>query len=151
MAEVHNAVQQSVKELQTRFDFKGSKASVQLDQKAWTITLMAEDEHRLRNVLDLVQQRLAKRGVPVRALQVDKPSAAADSMLRQVLHLQNGIPADKAKQIQRALRDRQLKITAQVQGDQLRVFGPKKDDLQAAITFLKTEDFGLDLQFENYR
>lgn len=148
---MHNAVQQSSKELQTRFDFKGSKASVQLDPKAWTITLLAEDEHRLRNVLDLVQQRLAKRGVPVRALQVDKPSAAADSMLRQVIRLQNGIPAEKAKQIQRALRDQQLKITAQVQGDQLRVFGPKKDDLQAAIRFLKEQDFGLDLQFENYR
>jgi hypothetical protein len=151
MAEVGNAVQQVAKEISTRFDLQGTRAAVQLDAKQAAITLTAEDEQQMRNLLEMLQQRLAKRGVSLKALEVGSSEPAAGGTLRRTVTLRQGIPADKGKEMARILRDSKIKVTAQIQGDQLRVAGSKKDDLQAAITLLKQRDFGMDLQFVNYR
>lgn len=151
MSEVHNAVHQTAKEVATRFDFRGSKATVDLDVKAHALTLVADDSQQLRSLLELLQQRLAKRGVPLRALEAGKAEAAGGDTLRQVIVLRQGIPTEKAREMSRVLRESKLKITSQIQDDQLRVAGAKKDDLQAAMALLKKQDFDLDLQFVNYR
>lgn len=151
MPEVVNAVTQATKEMENRFDFRGSKSSIALDEKAGTITLIGDDDLKLRNVIDIVEGKLVKRGINLKALEYGKPEPAAGGALRQVVTLKQGIPADKAKQITKSLRDAKIKVNAQIQGDQVRVAGAKKDDLQAAITLLKQEDFGLVLQFVNYR
>jgi uncharacterized protein YajQ (UPF0234 family) len=151
MAEVQNAVHQTQKEVSTRFDFRGSRAGVDLDVRAGTLTLLADNDQQMRGLLELLQQRLAKRSVSLRALDVGTPVPAAGGTLRQVITLRQGIPAEKAKQMQKLLRDSRLKVTVQIQNDQLRVAGAKKDDLQAAIALLKGTDLGLDLQFVNYR
>ena len=151
MSEVHNAVQQTTKEVATRFDFRGSKAGVELDAKANTLTLVADDAQQLRSLLELLQQRLAKRGVSLRALDAGNPEAAGGNTLRQVITLRQGIPIEKAREMSRLLRESKLKVTSQFQQDQLRVTGAKKDDLQAAMTLLRQQDLDLDLQFVNYR
>ena len=151
MAEVDNAVNQTRKEIQTRFDFQGSAAALDLDAKAYAITLSGEDDQKLRNILEILQQRLAKRGVSMRALQVAEPVQAGGSLRRQIITLRHGIPADKAKEMQSLLRASKLKVTAQVQADQLRVAGGKKDELQVAIGLLRKADFEIDLQFVNLR
>ena len=151
MAEVQNAVQQAGKEVATRYDLRGAGAAIALDAKAGTVTLTAADAQPLGSLLELLQQRLAKRGVSLRAVQAGEPQPASGGTLRQVLTFQQGIPTEKGKELVRALRDAKLKVTAQLQDDQVRVNGAKKDDLQAAIALLKGADIGLDLQFVNYR
>lgn len=151
MAEVVNAVHQTMKEIETRFDFKGSKSSVTLDEKAGEITLLADDDLKRRNVDDILRTRLTKRGVPLKALKYGDPQEASGGALRQIITLQQGIPAEKAREITRAIRDSKIKVKAEIQGDQIRVSGPKKDDLQAVIQLLRGKDFGLELQFVNYR
>jgi uncharacterized protein YajQ (UPF0234 family) len=151
LAEVQNAVNQARKEIQTRFDFQGSAAELELDLKAPAITLLAEDRQRLRNMLEILRARLAKRGVSMRALQIDEVTAASGGLQKQTITLQQGIPVDKAKAMQTLLRNSKLKVSSQLQADQVRVYGDKKDDLQAAIALLRRHDFGLDLQFVNLR
>lgn len=151
MAEVVNAVAQATKEMENRFDFRGSKSSIALDEKEGKITLVGDDDLKLRNVLDIVEAKLVKRGISLKALEYGKAEPAAGGTLRQVVTLKQGIPADKAKVITKALRDAKIKVNAQIQGDAVRVSSPKKDDLQTAIAFLKQEDFGVVLQFDNYR
>ena len=151
MAEVQNAVNQAVKEVATRFDFRGSKAQLELDAKSQTVVLTAEDGHQLRSLLELLQQRLVKRGVSLRSLETGKPEPAGGDTLKQKIVCQQGIPTEKAREMSRLLRDSKLKVTSQIQDDQLRVTAPKKDDLQAAIALLKQNDFGIELQFVNYR
>lgn len=151
MSEVQNAIQQVAKEIATRFDLQGTRAQVQFDAKQAAIVVTAEDAQQMRNLMELVQQRLAKRGVSLKALEVGEPEAGPSGTLRSTVTLRQGIAADKGKEMARILRDSKLKVTAQIQGDQLRVAGAKKDDLQAAITLLKGHDFGIDLQFVNYR
>lgn len=151
MSEVQNAINQASKEVATRYDFRGTRAEINLDPKALTLTLTADDTQQLRSLLELVQQRLAKRGVSLRALEPGTPEPAEGSTLRQVIVLRQGIPSEKAREMARLLRDSKLKVSSQIQDDQLRIAGSKKDDLQAVMTLLKQQDFGVDLQFVNYR
>ena len=150
-AEVSNAVLQAQREVGTRFDFRGSAAQIVHDARTGTIELLADHDQQLGSLLELLQLRLAKRGVSLRALDIGATVPAARGAVRQTITLQQGIPTDKAKQMQKLLRDSKLKITSQIQEDQLRVSGGKKDDLQAAIAVLQGTDFGLDLQFVNRR
>jgi uncharacterized protein YajQ (UPF0234 family) len=151
LAEVQNALVQAQREVATRFDFKDGGAELELDARQRTITLVAEDDQHLRSLLELLTQRLAKRAVSLRALDISRPEATAGGRRRQIITLRVGIPTEKAKAMQKLLRDKKLKVVAQIQDDQLRVFGDKKDDLQAAIALLRSHDFGLDLQFVNLR
>jgi uncharacterized protein YajQ (UPF0234 family) len=152
MPEVDNAVNQARKEIGQRFDFKGSTAAIDLDQKAATLTLTAEDNFRLEAVWDVLQTRLIKRNVPVKNLKRGDIEPAAGSTVRQVITLQQGISTDAAREIVKHLKDLKLKkVQASIQGDQVRVSSPSKDDLQGAMHALRAKDFGIALQFGNYR
>lgn len=151
MAEVVNAVNQATKEMETRFDFRGSKSSISLDEKKGELTLVGDDEMKLKNVIDILETKLIKRGVSIRALDYGKADDAAGGTLKQVVTLKQGIPQEKAKQISAAIRDSKLKVKSEIRGEELRVTGAKKDDLQAVITLLRSKDFGIELQFSNYR
>ena len=152
MPEVDNAVNQARKEIAQRFDFKGSSAAIDLDQKAATLTLAAEDNFRLESVWDVLQTRLIKRNVPVKNLKRGEIETAAGSTVRQVITLQQGIPTEAARDIVKHLKDLKLKkVQASIQGDQVRVTSPSKDDLQGAMQALRAKDFGVALQFGNYR
>lgn len=151
MAEVVNAINQATKEMETRFDFRGSKSSIALDEKKAEITLIGDDEMKLRNVIDILENKLIKRNVSIKALDYGKAEGAAGGTLRQVVKLKQGVPQDKAKQITAAIRDSKIKVKAEIRGDEIRVSGPKKDDLQAAMQLLRKGDWELDLQFVNFR
>jgi cyclic-di-GMP-binding protein len=152
MPEVENAVNQARKEIAQRFDFKGSSAAIDLDQKANTLTLTAEDNFKLEAVWDVLQTRLIKRGVAVKNLKRGDIDAAAGSTVKQVITLQQGIPTDAARDIVKHLKDLKLKkVQASIQGDQVRITSPSKDDLQDAMQALRAKDFGVALQFGNYR
>lgn len=151
LAEVVNAVNQATKEMETRFDFRGSKSSIALDEKKGEITLVGDDEMKLQNVVDILQTKLVKRGVALRSLEYGKVEDAAGGTLRQVVTLKQGIAQEKSKLITTAIRDSKLKVKAEIRADEIRVSGPKKDDLQAVIQLLKGKDFGIELQFVNYR
>ena len=152
MPEVDNAVNQARKEIGQRFDFKGSAAAIDLDQKAGTLTLTAEDNFKLEAVWDVLQTRLIKRNVAVKNLKRGEIEAAAGSTVRQVITLQQGIPTEAAREIVKHLKDLKLKkVQASIQGDQVRVSSPSKDDLQGAMQALRAKDFGIALQFGNYR
>jgi uncharacterized protein YajQ (UPF0234 family) len=151
MAEVVNAVNQAQKEMETRFDFRGSKSSITLDEKEATITLIGDDEMKLSNVNDILQTKLVKRGIALRTLDYGKQEEAAGGTIRQVITLKQGIAQDKAKQISQAIRDSKLKVKSEIRGEELRVSGAKKDDLQAVIQLLRSKDFGIELQFINFR
>ena len=152
LQEVDNAVNQARKEIAQRYDFKGSTASIDLDQKAATLTLAAEDAFRLSAVWEVVQTRLVRRSVPVKNMKPGEVEPAAGSTVRQVVTLQQGIPSDAAREIVKFLKEKKLKkVQAAIQGDQLRISAPAKDDLQAAMAALREHDFGVALQFGNYR
>ena len=152
MPEVDNAVNQARKEIGQRFDFKGSPAAIDLDQKAGTLTLTAEDNFKLEAVWDVLQTRLIKRNVPVKNLKRGDIEPAAASTVRQVITLQQGISTEAARDIVKHLKDLKLKkVQASIQGDQVRVSSPSKDDLQGAMQALRAKDFGVALQFGNYR
>lgn len=151
MNEVHNAVNQAIKEVETRFDFRGSPARIELDQKKATITMHAESDMKLQNLRDILETKMAKRDVSLRALKYAEPEEAIGGASRQVVTLQQGIPQEKAKEISKIIRDSKIKVTAQIQADQVRIAGSKKDDLQAVMALLRKQDFGFDLQFANYR
>ena len=149
MQEMDNAVNQVKKEIEQRYDFRGSNASIELEEKC--VKIAAEDEYKLETIIDMLRVRMAKRGIPLRCLVPGKVEPAAKSTVRQQLDIQQGIPKDKAKAIVAAIKATKLKVTAQMQDDQVRVAGAKKDDLQAVIQTLKAGDFGVDLQFINMR
>ena len=152
MPEVDNAVNQARKEIGQRFDFKGSPAAIDLDQKANTLTLTAEDNFKLEAVWDVLQTRLIKRNVPVKNLKRGEIEPASGSTVRQVITLQQGISTEVAREIVKHLKDLKLKkVQASIQGDQVRVSSPSKDDLQGAMQALRAKDFGVALQFGNYR
>ena len=152
MPEVDNAVNQARKEIGQRFDFKGSPAAIDVDQKAGTLTLTAEDNFKLEAVWDVLQTRLIKRSVPVKNLKRGEIEPAAGSTVRQVITMQQGISTDAAKEIVKHLKDLKLKkVHASIQGDQVRISSPSKDDLQGAMQALRAKDFGVALQFGNYR
>src|SRR5690349_15107419 len=151
MPEVDNAVNQAKKEIGQRFDFKGSKAEIEFDQKAKTLTLIADDNFKLESVWDVLQTRLIKRNVPVKNLKRGDIDAAGGSTVKQVITLQQGIPIEAAKDIVKHLKDLKKKVQAAIQGEQVRVSSASKDELQDAMQALRAKDFGVALQFGNYR
>ena len=148
-AEVSNAINQTKKEISQRFDFKGSKALVDLVNK--DLILSAEDETRLRNMNDILQGKLIKRGVSLKALDYQKIEPAAGGTVRQTVKIQQGIPTEKAKEIVKFIKDAKLKVQASIQGESVRVSGKDRDTLQDVIAKLKAKDFGIDMKFDNYR
>jgi len=151
LQEVSNAVKQAMKEIEQRFDFKGSKSSIELDKGKGIITLASDDETKLRSVIDILQSKLVKRGISLKALTYGKIEPATGSTVRQVVTLQQGIPQDKAKEMVKLIKDLKLKVSAEIQKDQVRVRAKKIDDLQTIIGKLKEKDFGIHIQFTNYR
>jgi uncharacterized protein YajQ (UPF0234 family) len=151
MPEVDNAVNQARKEIGQRFDFKGSLAQIDLDQKANTMTLTAEDNFKLESVWDVLQTRLIKRSVPVKNMKRGDVTPATGSTVKQVITLQQGIPIEAAKDMVKHLKDLKKKVQASIQGDQVRVTSASKDELQDAMQALRAKDFGVALQFGNYR
>lgn len=153
MQEMDNAVNQTKKEIAQRYDFRGSDASIEssieLEEKC--IKLAAEDEYKLNAIIDMLRARMAKRDIPLRCLELGKVEPASKGTVRQTLTILQGIPKEKAKAIVAAIKATKLKVNAQMQDDQVRVSGGKKDDLQAVIQTLKAGDFGVDLQFINMR
>jgi uncharacterized protein YajQ (UPF0234 family) len=150
LQEVSNAIQNALKEIHTRFDLKDSKSQVQLEGKD-AIILSSLDEYKLKAVNDILQGKLVKRGVPLKALTYGTVEPAAGSTVRQKITMQQGIPTEKAKEIVRIIKDSKKKVQASIQGDSVRVSGKDRDTLQEIISMLKGRDFGIDMQFTNYR
>lgn len=148
-AEIGNALDQTMKEVRQRFDFKGSEAAVVLEGEELIMT--AEDETRLRNMNDILQQKLVRRGVPLKAFTYGRVEPAAGGTLRQHVAIQQGIPVDKAKEIVKFIKDSKVKVQASIQGDTVRVSGRDRDILQEVIAKLKTNDFGINMEYTNYR
>jgi uncharacterized protein YajQ (UPF0234 family) len=148
-AEVANAINQTVKEVRQRFDFKGSSANVVLEKTELVLT--AEDETKLRNMNDILQQKLVRRTVPLKALNYGDIEPAAGGTVRQRVQIQQGIPQEKAKEVVRFIKDTKVKVQASIQGDVIRVSGRDRDTLQEVIALLKNKDFAIHMQFTNYR
>ncbi len=149
LQEVKNAIDQALKEINQRFDFKGSKSAITLEQRE--IVVLSDDEYKLKSVIDILQSKLVKRGISLKALTYQKVEQALGGTVRQKISLQEGIPQEKAKDIVKEIKGTKIKVQTQIQGDQLRVIGKSKDELQEVIKFLKGRDFGIDMQFTNYR
>lgn len=148
-AEISNALNQTIKEVRQRFDFKGSHANVAHEKTELVLT--AEDETKLRNMNDILQQKLVRRGVPLKALNYGNIEPAAGGTVRQRAQIQQGIPQEKAKEVVRFIKDSKAKVQASIQGDVVRVSGKDRDTLQDIIAKLKAKDFGIHMQFTNYR
>jgi len=151
LQEVDNALNQAMKEIKTRFDFKGSKSEIKFNRDEKKIILLADDGMKLKNVIEILEGKLAKRGVSVKSLKYGVSEKALDGMIRQSAEVIQGIPQDKAKEIVKSIKELKLKIQPSIQGDQIRVSGRTKDDLQTVISFLKGAQLDLPLQFTNYR
>lgn len=151
MPEVDNAVNQARKEIGQRFDFKGSIAKIELDQKANTLTITAEDNFKIESVWDVLQTRLIKRDVAVKNLKRGDVEPISGGAAKQVITLQQGIPIEAAKEIVKHLKDLKKKVQATIQADQVRITSSSKDELQGAMQALRAKDFGVALQFGNYR
>jgi uncharacterized protein YajQ (UPF0234 family) len=149
--EVLNAVQQAQKEILTRYDLKDSKSSIELNEKDKKLTLASQDDYKLRAVIDILEQKLVKRKVSLKGLTYGTIIPAAGSSVKQEVTLQSGIPPEKARDVVKALKDSKLKIQAAINGDLVRVSGKDRDTLQQAIAVLRGKDFGIDLQFINFR
>ena len=150
LQEVSNAIQQALKEVHTRFDLKDSKSSIALEGKE-AIVLSSVDEFKLKAVNDVLQQKLVKRGVPLRALTYGALEPAAGSSVRQRITMQQGIPVEKAREIVKVIKNSKKKVQASIQGDVVRVSGKDRDTLQEIIALLRSSDFGIDMRFDNYR
>lgn len=150
MQEVDNAINQTVKEIMQRFDFKGSKSHLELVEED-EIKIIADDEYKLKSVIDILQSKMVRRGVSLKFLDYGKIEPAAGGMVRQIIKIKKGISAEKAREIVAAIKQLKLKVQAQIQDDQVRVSGKERDDLQKVIQMVKEKDFGLELQFSNYR
>ena len=152
IAEVQNACNQTMLEIRQRFDFKGSKSLVELDLKKCQITILADDGHKLNSVIDILQSKLIKRKVSIRALDYGSIEPASGDTVRQVITIQQGIPQEKGKEVIKFIKSMGLKkMQSQIEDDKIRVSGKDKDDLQNVITKLKDKDFGIDMSFTNYR
>lgn len=150
--EVDNAVNQAIKEIASRYDFKGTNCTVELDREKATIALHADDDFKMDAVVDIVKNKLIKRSVPIRNLTVGEPIQSSLGTVRRTLTLAQGIPQETAKKIQRAIKDGGFKkVQAAIQGEELRITSPSRDELQAVMAFLRAGDFGVELQFGNYR
>jgi cyclic-di-GMP-binding protein len=152
LQEVDNALNQARKEVAQRYDFKGSKASIEFDPKESKLVLVADDDFKLNALWEILQTRLIRRNVPVKNMTRGTAQPSANSTVRQEITLQQGIPSDKAKDIIKFIKDAKLKkVQASIQGDQLRIASPSKDELQDVMRLLREQDFGVALQFGNYR
>ncbi len=152
LQEVDNAVNQAQKEIAQRYDFKGTHCTIEFDREKAEIRLAADDEFRMDAVVDVLQTRMIKRGVPVKNMKVGDLVAATGQSVRRTVSLTQGIPQDIGKKIIKSIKDSGLKKTqATIQGDEIRVTSPSRDDLQSVIAHLKGEDFGIELRFGNYR
>ena len=151
LPEVSNAIQQALKEIQQRYDLKGSNSTIQLVEKDNKILLASADDFKLKAVIEILEQKLIKRKVSLKGLEYGVVTPAAGSTVRQEIKLQQGIDADKARKIVQAVKDSKKKVQVSIQGDLLRVAGKDRDTLQEVMQLLRSNDFGLDLQFINYR
>jgi uncharacterized protein YajQ (UPF0234 family) len=149
MQEVDNAVNQAVKEIGQRYDFKGSKSEI--SQEKDSIKVLADDDYKLKAVIDVLQSKFIKRGISIKALQYGKAETASGGMVRQVITIQQGISKEKGKEIIAVVKESKIKVQAQIQDDQVRVTGKNIDDLQEVIQLLKAKDLGIELQFINFR
>jgi cyclic-di-GMP-binding protein len=152
LQEVDNALNQARKEVAQRYDFKGTKASIEFDAKESKMVLVADDEFKLNALWEIVSTRLVRRNVPVKNMTRGDAQPAGNSTVRQEISLQQGIPTEKAKEIVKFLKESKMKkVQASIQGDQLRVTSPSRDELQEVMRMLREQDFGVALQFGNYR
>jgi len=151
MQEMKNVVDQATKEVKQRFDFKDSKTEITLKEKEKELVVVSDDEYKLNAVNEIIKTKCVKRHVSLKALGYGKVEDSLGATVRQVIKIQSGISSEKAKEITKAIKDSKLKVQAQIQGEQLRVLSKSKDELQATIAFLKGKDFGIDLQFINFR
>ncbi len=149
MQAVSDAVHQATREIGTRYDLKQTKSQLTVEPEE--IVVLADNDYVLKQVIDLLQSKLHRRGVPLRALAYGKVESAAGGTVRQRIGIQQGIPMEKAKEIVRLIKDTKLRVQAQIQEDHVRVFGKNKDDLQAVIKLLRDRDLGIEMQFTNYR
>lgn len=150
LQEVDNAINQAQKEIAQRYDFKGSKSKIDWDKKK-EITLLGDDEYKLTAVTDILQGKLLKRGISIKNLVYGPKESALEGTIRQKITLQMGIPVEKAKEINRLIKDAKLKVQSQIQDEQVRVTGKKRDDLQEAIGLMRKQDLGMDFEFTNFR
>ena len=151
MQEVLNSVQQATKEISQRFDFKASKSSIEFNKDKAEITVISDDEQKMKSVIDILQSKFAKRGVSLKSLVYGKVEQAAGGTARQVITLQQGIVQEKAKEIVKIIKDSKMKVQAEIQKDQVRVRAKKIDDLQTVMTMLRGKDLGIHMEFINYR
>ncbi|EEG76561.1 YajQ family cyclic di-GMP-binding protein [Dethiobacter alkaliphilus] len=149
LQEVDNAINQANKEIQQRYDFRGSNAEISLEDG--NLKVVAEDDFRLKSVVDILQSKLIRRKVPIKNLDYGKVEEASGGTVRQIIGLKQGIETDTAKKIVKDIKGLKMKVQAQIMDDQVRVSGKSRNDLQAVIAFLKDQDYGLELQFANYR
>src|SRR2546422_10429409 len=151
LAEVSNAVQQALKEITQRYDLKDSKSNIELNEKDQKLVLASQDEYKLKAVTEILGQKLVRRQVPLKGLSYGTITPAAGSTVRQEVALQQGIPIEKSREIVKKIKDSKLKVQASIQGDFVRVSGRDRDTLQQVINLLRGTDFGIDVQFTNYR
>ena len=149
--EVDNAITQAQKELAQRYDFKGSKSSIDYNKAEKKITLIGDDEFKLKSLVDIVEGKFAKRGVPLKSMNFKAKEQAFEGTVRQIVELVSGLPSDKAKELTKMIKNEKFKVNTQIEGSKIKVSSPKKDELQTVITFLKNTKFSLPLQFTNYR
>ncbi len=149
--EVANAINQATKEIRQRFDLKNTKSQIELKEAEHQIVVTSDDEFTLKSVIDVLEQKLIKRKVPLKALTYGAVTPAAGSTVRQEITLQSGIPIDKAREMVKKIKQSKKKVQASIQGDLVRVTGKNRDDLQEVIAVLKESDFGVDFHFTNYR
>lgn len=149
MQEIDNALNQAKREIQTRFDFKGSKSEIKYDGEV--ITLVSDDDFKLRNVVDILESKMIKRGIDLKALKYGKVESAAGDTVRQTANIQQGIDKDLAKKIIKEIKDSKIKVQSSIQGDKVRVSGKNRDDLQEVIKLIKEKDYDVPVQFTNYR
>lgn len=151
LQELDNAIQQARREIQTRYDFKGSKTTIEFHEKEHTVVLTTETDFRAKSVLDILQSKMVKRGISLKAITLGKIEPAAGGMVRQTITLQQGIPVEKAREIVKLIKNSKRKVQAAIQAEQVRVSGKSIDELQAIIQMLKAEEMGIHMQFVNMR
>jgi uncharacterized protein YajQ (UPF0234 family) len=151
MPEVNNAIQQAMKEIITRYDLKDSKSNIELIEKDKKLILTSADDYKLKAVTEILQSKLVKRGVPLKNFTYGVVQSAAGSSVKQEVTLQQGIPIEKAREVVKKIKDSKLKVQASIQGEVVRIAGKDRDTLQQAIALIKGSDFGIDIQFTNFR
>ncbi len=151
MQEVVNAIDQAMREIMNRYDFRDSGTTIDLNKEERKIKISTMDDYKARASWDILQNKFAKRGVPIKAMKAGEPVASGLNKVNLEITIQDGIPQEKAKEIVKAIKDTKIKVQASIQKDVVRVSGPKKDDLQAVMAVLREKDFGVDMQFTNYR